>query len=233
MRTVSIVIKSYPKDYGFLSYCLRSLQKFARDFSEIIVMLPREHPLTLTAETVVLLDTPESYMMQQVAKMNCDQHTKADYVLHTDSDVCFTRPITPDYFFHAGKPIWTMTPWRALEPKEKRIWFHVMAKCIQECPEFEFMRKCATIVPTWLHAEFRKFIQKTHGMTMEQYVLGQPGHEFSEFNCLGFFAWQNYRDTFHWHNTWTDGVPDWPFVQRWSWGGLTDQAKAEMEAVLQ
>lgn len=230
---VDIVIKSYPPDYGFLSYCLRSIHKFASGFNDVIILLPSSYPLPLTAEKVVLLDVPESYMSQQVAKLNADLHTQASHILHFDSDMLFTDPVTPGFFFKDGKPVWVITPFDEAEDDEKRAWLHVMVKCLREMPKFEFMRKCAIIVPRWLYAEFRSFIEKTHGMTMEAYVMSQPGHEFSEYNCLGFYAWIYHRDAFHWHDTSVDGVPKWPFIQKWSWikGGVENH-RDEFELLL-
>jgi hypothetical protein len=231
--TVDIVIKSYPADYPWLAYALRSLQKFATGFNDIIVLLPKSSPLNLTAEKVVYLDAPEGYLQQQVAKLNADRHTQADYIVHWDSDMIATAPFTPDIFFHNGRPVWTMTPWGDMPGQvEKKAWYHVMAKCLQECPPYEFMRKCAIIAPRWLYAEFRAFIEATHGMTIEAYVMNQPGHEFSEYNCIGFFAWLKHRDKFHWHDTTKDGVTAWPWKQFWSWSGLTPEIKAEIETLL-
>ena len=232
MPSTCIVVKSYPKDYPWLAYCLRSIQKFCTGFSEVIVMIPREHPLPLTKETVVLMDAAESYLSQQVAKLNADLHTEADYIVLMDSDCIFTRKVTPDYFFYHGRPAWTVTPFSECSDTERKAWLHVMVKCVQKMPEHEFMRRNCIIVPRWIFPLFRKFIQDTHGMTMEQYVMSQPGHEFSEFNCLGFYAWLNHRDEFHWHDTSIDGIPKWPFQQRWSWGGLTPAIREEMEKVL-
>ncbi len=231
MPSTAIVIKSYPKDYEWLAYALRSINKFCTGFSEVIVMLPRSNPLALTVETTVLLDTQEGYLHQQSCKLNADYHTQADYILHWDSDMIATRPFTPDFFFHDDKPIWAVTPFDNAAEDEKKAWLHVMVKCLREMPPFEFMRKCAVIAPRWIYPLFREFIQQTHKVSMEQYVTTQPGHEFSEYNCLGFYAWLYQRESFHWHNTDTDGIPDWPWRQFWSWGGLTPEIKAELDEI--
>lgn len=229
---VDIVIKSFAPDYGWLAFCLRSIQKFATGFNKVIVMLPRSAPLTLTAEDVVLLDSSESYLSQQVAKLNADHHSEADYILHIDSDCCLTAPLTPDYFFKNGKPIWVITPFDAAPEDEKKAWLHVMVKCLRQMPPYEFMRKNVLIVPRFLYIEFRKFIEQVHGCSMDAYVMSQPGREFSEYNCLGFFAWLKHRDVFYWHDTTIDGVPEWPFRQGWSWGGLTSKIREELEGIL-
>tara|TARA_R110000868_G_scaffold64854_5_gene194624 strand:- start:997 stop:1686 length:690 start_codon:yes stop_codon:yes gene_type:complete len=224
--TVDIVIKSYPPDYGWLAYCLKSIAKYASGFNDVIVMLPRSAPLNLTLEKTVYLDTPEGYLQQQVAKLNADLHTGADYVLHVDSDMVFTRSFSPKDFFHAGKPIWSIGPF---DPESKKAWYHVMAKCLQECPPYEFMRKCAVLVPRDLYAKLREFIEQTHCISMDAYVMSQPGHEFSEYNCLGFYAWLKHRDRFHWQEI--NGKEDWPWIQHWSWGGLTPEIRQKLEEI--
>lgn len=230
--TVDLVIKSYPADYPWLAYALRSIHKFATGFNDILVLLPKSHPLPLTAEKVILLDVPENYRSQQVAKLNADRHTKADYILHFDSDMIFTKPVTPEFFFKDGKPTWIVTPFDDAAEDEKRAWLHVMVKCLREMPPYEFMRRCAVIAPRWIYAEFREFIQRVHKQPMESYVMNQPGNEFSEYNCLGFYAWLYHRDKFAWHNTATDGVPEWPFRQFWSYGGLKPAIRNEIEIAL-
>lgn len=238
---VEIVIKSYPKDYEWLSYCLRSIQKFCHGFNGVVVLLPKSAPLVLTAEKVVLLDVEEGYLSQQVAKLNADHHTKADYILHFDSDMIFTKHVTPEFFFRDGKPVWTITPWWDLEKgreeqplvaNTKKPWFGVMAECLLECPPYEFMRKCAVIAPRWIYKDFRDFFLKEHKVSMEEYVMNQPPNRFSEYNCLGFFAWLNHRDKFYWNDTTVDGFPTWPFMQKWSYGGLTPEIRAEFERIL-
>lgn len=232
MTKVDLVCKSYGKDYPWLSFALKSVQKFCTGFNQIMVLLPRSEPLNLTAETVVYLDTQESYLHAQVAKLNADLHTEADYLVYFDSDMVFTRPINPRFFFREGKPIWVMSPWDSLyKGGEKKAWYHVMAKCLQEAPPYEFMRKCAVIVPRHVLQGFRDFIQRTHGCSMDHYVVSQPGNEFSEYNCLGFYCWLFHRDEFYWHDTSKEGVPVWPFKQFWSWGGLTPEIRTELENI--
>lgn len=230
--TCDIFIKSYIPDLHWLAYALRSIAKFSNGFRRTVVALPPDHGLNLTQEHVVICPGPESYLYQQVCKLNADLRTDADFILHFDSDMILTKPVSPEFFFKDGKPIWVITPWGVLSEDEKKAWMHVMVKALREFPPYEFMRKCAVMVPRWLYAEFRAHMEKLHGFSMEAYVMNQPGHEFSEYNCLGFYAWLYHRDKFYWHDTTVDGVPKWPFQQRWSWGGLTQEIKNELEIAL-
>lgn len=233
-ETAAIVIRSYRNDFQFLYYCLRSIQKYVRGFCEIIILVPArdvEFLSHLTVEKVIGVedDGTKGYLLQQANKLHADLHTQADYILHIDSDMWFTAPVVPSFFFREHKPSWVVTPWTAMGQDEKKAWMHVLVKALQEFPPYEFMRKCAVMIPRWLYSAFRDHMQKLHGVDLTSYVMNQPGHEFSEYNCIGFYAWLYHRDKFYWHDTTKDGIPKWPFRQAWSWGGLTPELKAEME----
>ncbi len=231
--TVDIFIKSYPGDFEWLTYCLRSIHRFGSGFRRVVLCVPPDHGLSLTQEALLILPEQQpGYLFQQVCKLNVDLHTDADYILHIDSDTIFTRPVDSSYFFVNGKPRWVVTPFDEAPEDEKKAWLHVLVKCLREMPPYEFMRLGAHICPRESYAGFREIFPRIHKLTMEQYVMNQPGHEFSEFNTLGFFNWLYRRDKFHWHNTSTDGVPDWPILQAWSWGGLTQEIRNKFEMIL-
>lgn len=230
---VDIVIKSYPPDFEYLKYCLRSIYRFASGFRRVMLMLPPDHGLQLTQESIYIKPGPESYLYQQVCKLNADLHTDAQFLLHLDSDCVLTQPVTPATFMENGKPRWLMTPWKdCLE--SKKCWFHVMAKCVQEAPTHEFMRRHGIMIPHWAYGGFREFIQATHGLSMDAYVMNQPGHEFSEFNTIGFWLWLHHRDAIHWHDTSVEGIPPCPIEQAWSWSaaGITQEYRNRMEMLL-
>lgn len=229
--TTSIVIKSYPNDYQWLGYCLRSIQKFCTGFSEVVVILPRAHPLPLTAERVVLVDMEENYLTQQVCKLNADLHSKAEFIVHCDSDCIFTRPVTPATFMHKGKARWLMTPWEQC-PDAKRAWYHVVAKLFLDVPTHDFMRKSTICCPRFAYAAFRQFILDQTGYPMDAYISNQPNREYSEYNTLGFFLWKYHREQISWHDTSTKGVPEPWEMQSWSWGGLTPEIRQKMEEIL-
>ncbi len=234
--STAIFIRSYDKDFPWLNYCLRSIQKFATGFCEVIVAVPEGQAKLLkhlTAETVIEVhDGKPGYLAQQMDKLNADLHSGADRILHFDSDSVFTRPVKPETFINGIKPIWVMTPFDKEDEDKKKFWMHVMFKCLRRVPEHEFMRKVAIMAPRELYPAFREHIERVHGMSMETYVMNQPGHDFTEYNCLGFYAWLFHREKLHWHNTTTDGVPDWPFRQFRSWDGLDDATRDYMEELL-
>lgn len=233
--SAAIFIRSFIKDYEFLFYCLRSIHKFASGFSEIIIAVPegQQGPLShLTAETVITVhDGQPGYLAQMDSKLHADLHTKSEFILHCDSDVYLTRPITPQTFMEGDKARWLMTPWSECHDARK-AWFGVMATCLRECPTHDFMRRNTIMVPRWAYGAFREFIQQEHGVTLTHYVMNRPAHEFSEYDCLGFYLWLHHRDKIAWHDTSVMGVPPANEIQHWSYGGLTPEIRQEMEAAL-
>lgn len=236
MRTV-IFIRSFRKDFEYLSFCLRSIQKYARGFDEIVVVVPEGHEKELqhlTAERVTTThDGHPGYLAQQDTKVHADTYAPhADFLVHIDSDCVFTQPVTPETFMREGKPLWLVTPWTHMSADDKRSWYHVMCKCVQDCPPYEMMRRHGICLPRWSYKAFRDFIQKTHGITATEYIMSQPAHEFSEFNCLGFYLWLHHRDKFSWWNTAEEGVPPTVLDQYWSHEPMSDETRRKLTNAL-
>jgi hypothetical protein len=233
--TCDVFIRSYEKDFEWLTYCLRSLAKFAHGFREIVIAVPTGHELQLdhlTRERIVTVnDAQPGYMAQQVTKLTADLHTNADFILHIDSDTILTRPVSPDDFLMHGKPNWLITPWSVLHPDDKLAWYPVMTKCLLESPRFEFMRRNLMMIPRWAYGLFRDEIKRLHGIPMDAYVMNQPGHAFSEYNCLGFFLYLYHHDKVNWIDT-TKHLFQTFEKQAWSWGGITPEIRAEIERIL-
>lgn len=231
--TCDIFIKTYPRDAEWLVYCLRSIQKFVTGFRDIIVAMPEDMDFPLTLEKIVRLPGPESYLYQQVAKLHADCHTDADCILHIDSDSILAIPVTPETFLREGKPVWLYRPLHAGSQEEK-AWLHVMTKCLGRAPAWEYMCKSTIMVPRAGYGLFRDFVQKRHGMSLDAYVMNQPCNEFSEYNCLGMFLHTFYPGLCHWRNIESEeGPPPRWERQYWSWGGLTENIRREMEVLLQ
>ncbi len=233
---VPILIRSYAPDFEWLSYCLKSIHKFASGFQEIVIITPEaDAPLLghLTAERVIPVhDGVPKYLCQQSDKLHADIHCpNADFICHIDSDCILTQPVTPQTFMRDGKPLWLMTPWKDCF-ESKKTWAHIMLKCVQEYPEHEFMRRHGQLLPRWAYGAFRDFIQNAHGMTMTEYVMSQPGHEYSEFNTMGFYLWLYHRDKISWWDTSVEGVPPAVMDQHWSWGGMTQELRNKLAVSL-
>lgn len=231
--TTDIFIKSYHKDFPWLSNCLRSIQRFGTGFRDIVIVIPDTDNLDhLTIEKVVKVkEYGEGYMFQQSVKLHADLYTDADMIVQLDSDCVFTRPVSPESFMTEGKVDWLYTPWGNVGEDAKRAWGEVMRKCIGEDPPAEFMRRSSQMIPRWALQEFRGFIAERHGVGTEHYIMSQPGRHFSEFNCIGFYLWLHHHEKVNWINT-EEGLPPNLVRQFWSWGGLTKDVNREIQQIL-
>lgn len=234
--STSIFIRTYHADLGWLSYCLRSIQRFCSNFKEVVITIPegQKHLLShLTAERVIgVYDAQPGYKGQQVSKLTADIHTDSQFVLHCDSDCIFTKPVTPQTFMRDNKALWYWRPWKDCADEERKAWMHVTTKLLQSFPPGEFMRKSTMMIPRFGYAALREFIQKTHGIPMEAYLMNQPNNEASEYNYMGAYLYEHHRERVAWHNESVDGPPPSNELQFWSYGGLTEEIRNKMEAIL-
>lgn len=181
--TTSIFIKTYPADRMWHEQCLKSIAKFCAGFEEVRVTEDEKG---------------NGYLNQQVVKLNTDKYCRGDFILITDSDTLFTIPITPDTFMDNGKPMWFYALKENVLKADKgtQKWFDCMERFLGAKPHHEFMRRQPFFVPRWLFQAFRQFCWQRHGKSVEDYVMAQE--EFSEWNCLGFYAWTFHREAFAW-----------------------------------
>ena len=190
MRT-DIFIKTCSHDADYHRYCLESIEKFCSGFGGV---------------NVVEGDHPKGYLEQQVVKLHADTYCpEADYILVNDSDTLFTEPVTPESFMRDGKPMWFYTPLESVSQDARKTWVPVMTDFMGQKPPAEFMRRQPFMFPTWILKEFREFCQKKRHVGITDYVMAQ--RQFSEYNCLGFYAWVHHRDAFSWVNTDEETLP--------------------------
>lgn len=240
--TASIFIKSYPPDYGWLSYALRSINKFCHGFSEIVVAIPEGSDLPLTQERVVKIPEPaeHNYLWQQCCKVSADKHCKGDMIVYFDSDAIFTKDVYafdsiegPSPFVTDGKPLWLMTPMAEVTAGDKNAHAHAtsMRNFSGVEPEWEYMRRLAQMIPRWANAALREFCWDRHKTSFEAWAMAQPFRGVTEFNHFGQLLHAEYPNFFHFHDT-RFGVPESFVNQRWSWGGLTNEIRQEIESIL-
>lgn len=239
--TTSIFLKSYPPDFGFLSFCLKSIHRFAVGFNEIVVVIPSDSDLPLTQEKLIKIVEPASehsmhgagYDYQQVVKMNADKYCKSDFICHMDSDSVFTKTVTPQDLMVDEKPIWLMTPMAEVVSGDKNSTAHAesMERFSGTRSEFEFMRRIGQVIPRWAYPAFREYCVDRHSKTFEQWAMSQAFRGVTEFNHMGQFLYENYRNFIHFHDT-RFGLPDCFVRQFWSWSGITDEIRKELDMIL-
>lgn len=232
--TCDIVIRSWLNDFEWLKYSLRSIQRFATGFRNVIVIVPNgQVPPTGVSEKVFYVhESGEGYMRQQVSKLYADAFTDAEFMAYLDSDTIWTHPVTPDDLIVDRRKVrWLYTPYSSLTGDESRTWVEPTGKVMKQSVGNEFMRRHPLVAPRWALESFRQWMWREHGMSLESYVMAQPNREFSEWNALGAYLWFHHHDKVHWMNT--DDDMGTTFVwQGYSWGGLSDAIKADLERAL-
>lgn len=232
--TTDIFVKTFPNDHEWLKYCLRSIQRFATGFRRVVVVASNGFPPpTGTNENVFYVHEPENgYLWQQVVKLHADCFSDAEFFVQLDSDTIFTRPVCPENFIVGNRrPRWLYTPYASLTGDESRTWQEPTSKVMSRPVEHEFMRRHPHCIPAWALREFRAWMWRIHGMSLESYITSQPGRQFSEYNAIGAWLWFYHRDKIEWQNT--DENMGTTFVhQSHSWGGLSEPIRADLEAAL-
>jgi hypothetical protein len=229
-----IFIKTYPKDYPWLEYCLRSIVKFASGFRRVIVISPDTNfgfEIPRGIEVQLVQDREPGYLWQQAVKLRADAYTDADEILFMDSDCIFTEQVSPETFKRGDKVLWMMTPWSEVTDQNAREqWLPSMTRFLGHVPAYEFMRRHPFLFPRWLFDELRKFCDFMHGMDLDKYIMNSGA--FSEFNSAGGYAFSAHNDKFVWMDTSKEASPPVVVMQHWSHGGLDDAAKGKMDLAL-
>jgi len=234
----AIFIKTFPGDYAFLEYALRSIERFCSGFEEVVIVAPtKDCPRTKHRGRIhVIPDHLYGYLWQQLVKLRADEFTTADHILFHDSDCVFTQLVTPETFMRDGKIVWDYTPWPSTRSDERAAWQPVVDAWLGVPSAGSYMTRHPFVLPRWLLPKIREFCLNAHGKPLSQYVL--DGYDpinmltFSEFNCAGAYAHAYHRDQFVWRDTTKEPISPPVIHQEWSRGGLTPEVRSRLEEIL-
>lgn len=198
---VDLWICSLPRDYQWLDYCLRSIEKYFTGWRRIHVAIPPRvcRPANWANHGRIdwhaeLLGFRSGYVCQQLTKMLAFQECDADYLCFVDSDHVCVTPTDVAHYFDAGRPqIWARTfadvrrlpdgtegvtaaaaKWQ--QPAEAALGFPCPWFTLEFLPivyHRETLRRCA------------EHVQQIHGKPLVDYgrEVKHPG--FGEFLVLG------------------------------------------------
>jgi hypothetical protein len=241
-RTFDIFIKAYPPDYPWLQLCLQSIHDHVKGFNKIIVVAPDDKaPVGSKEELLVKPEYDKSekepdkdgYLGQQIAKLYADMYSQADYIMHVDCDVLFTRPTTLMDFVDSSQGAirvkWLYTPYEKVD--SAKCWQPITGKFLKRRVDFEFMRRAPQMIPRWLYPKLREHCYLTQEVSLSDYIWQQPRREFSEFNALGAYAYYYHHTEFAWQNTLEGELPVSQARQFRSWDGL-DVNREEINRIL-
>jgi hypothetical protein len=233
-----ILIRTWRKDLPWVELCLAAIERYARGFRSVVVVLPRSAEPWLrryvrsSARVRVELcrDFPDDYLGQQVTKLFADTYSDADLVCHVDSDCILSRPTTPEDLAPHGRPRVVMRPYSLLG--RHWPWRGPTEEFLRWPVEHDFMQQPPFVYPRSLYSEVRAHSEVVHRQDIETYVMSRPPRGFSEFNVLGAFGRVRHPDDFIWVDSSLEdpgrGCSRW----YWSWAGLDRSTRKEIEALL-
>lgn len=223
-----IFIKSYPKDYRFLTHCLRSIQRHAFGFHEIVVALPVGESLPLTKERVV--NVPEfgnGYYRQMAVKLQADRYTDCEFIVFLDSDCVLTRDFFASELFDHGAPKLLRRRWD--EAGDGICWKEPADKALGFETEYDTMCCHPSIYRRDTLQRLRAHMEALHGMPLDQYVLEQE--RFIEFVTVGNFALTKEPELYSIIEYGPNDCFPRPLRQFWSHGGFTPEVTEELKQI--
>jgi hypothetical protein len=215
-----------------LHYALTAIRTWCRGFTEVVVVTPRtgssavRRAVSGDVRLEVCPDYRDDYLGQQVTKLYADDFTASEFICHVDSDVIFTRPVTPAALFADGRP------WIARRPVSDlgrhRPWLAPTETFLGQPVTHDFMQQPPFTYPRWIYPELRALCVERHGLPLDRYVMGQRPRGFSEFNVLGAHAHTAHPASFTWYEATSGQVPR---LCRWYWSraGIDADLRRELD----
>lgn len=259
---VEILIVTYWKDFPWLVYCLRLIQKFCRGFQGVTVVLPRRDlekmitvvsphvpsgPLRIVLRTFDEMDGKGMlHHMVMMAKADELLPFGTKYVLTCDADCMFRMPTNPEHYFWNDKPYYIIRSWASLTTEDPR---NPGSKVVSDCLQWkgptdaqvgfdtEIFGMCMNTVvfPIDFFPKYRAHVEKVHHKSFAEVILGGR-NEFPQtsmdFTAMGACAHRFMRERWHWFDV---ERPPYPVDRKqafWSHGGLTEDARNQIEGLL-
>lgn len=229
--SVALVVRSYDKDFCWLDWSVRCMEKYLTGIDEKILITPRgQRPALETLDYFdkhVFSDEDQrchGYIAQQIDKLTAWQHTQCEYLYFNDSDCMYKEPFDArskliDGRCHLYREKWdTVAEWG-------HFWRDVIRRYIGIESEYEYMR-CQPIVHP-VHV-IRALLDSHPNLFDEARKLPIGNGEFSEFNLVGAFAAEHMPDRY----IFSEGPFDSPVKAYWSHGGFTEEIASEIALLL-
>lgn len=208
MKT-EILIVSFQRDLEFLRCALRSIQKFARGFSGVTVLVPHQEEAMFGFVTKMgfkLIGYQEwsknGFMAHADQIIHADQWCpEADAILFMDSDCLFWEEAEPfDYIYARRRPILYRERYDTLTNKLRLNWQAAVISATGITPYWETMVRHPAIHIPEVFQKTRELIKQRTQMSATLYINGCVGtfpQSFAEFPTLGAVAIEHFADRYH------------------------------------
>lgn len=238
----SILICSYKRDFPYLKFCIRSINKYARGFHEVVIQIPDTDwteftdligPEIMSQNEVKYVPIAgkewpgKGFLWHEAQILHADKLCRnADFISHMDSDAFFTEPVTPETFIKDGKPYLQYESFDSIGKRHPGVleW----QKCTQACLPFdvklETMRGLPHTYEINTYEKTRDLMMLHTKMDVNEYIM-QQRNEFPQTFCehvtLGNVALQCFANDYEAINMEHQENKDrsrYPVIQLWSHG---------------
>lgn len=217
--SIDIFIKSYAKDFKLLYYAMESIKKNVTGYNKLCILVPCEDKIAFDrmfprknlpkkTDVSIITEYGNRYLFQQLCKMQAYKYCNSEYILFTDSDCLFDKPVNFQDIVKGGKPEILYTDYSKVEGAI--CWKEPTEKFMGEKVKWEYMRRNFLVY----HKSTLEAIAKGY-LDLEDIVMSSD--RFSEFNCLGAYAFKNERKKYSFVNTDTWEYVEPLGIQLWSW----------------
>jgi hypothetical protein len=204
-KRIDIFIKSYRNDFWLLQIALKSIARNVTGYNTIVLLIPEKdkHDFDtriLPERTLIhyIDDKTPGWLYQQVCKLQAYKYSYADYIVFSDSDAFWYKPVNVQDLVKDDKPEILFTHYSQLP--DAIIWKKPTEEILGVTVEYEYMRR----LPLCYHRSTLEELNIKYP-NLEEIIMSSP--RFSEFNLLGAFAVNNHPEKYTWINT-----DDWKFV---------------------
>jgi len=253
---VEILIVTYRKDFPWLIYALKLINKYCRGFHGVTLAVPhidRSYLSPAMNYGFVRFESfdedPSKGMLNHMVQMASAEKLVPPgtrYVMHMDADCMFHTPSTPEDFFYDNKPQYLFRSWESLSSPDPdnpgakvtsdcAQWHHPTTVQLGKPSEIYAMCRHPTVFPIEFYPLYRDRISAIHGDFEKWMLAGRNVHpqDRMDFTAMGEWAWACMRDAFYWVNCGDrNPYPKDRLKAYWSHGGITPDIKAEIEGYL-
>jgi hypothetical protein len=205
--TMGILIVTCARHMDYLRYCLKSIEKFATGFSEVVVAVEESEAAQFSwirkqRVHVYKPAHPDKGMLShQVVKCRADEiMPSSDAILFVDSDCMFWKPTTPESFVVNGKLRLVRERYADVKNPLRKNWQKAVENSMGFKPEYDGM-VCHGIVH-WreVFPALRKAVEAHTGMKFDEHFTAGRNEfqqEVSEFGSMIAIAIRDLRHRYH------------------------------------
>ncbi len=241
--TTDLLIVTFNRDFPYLKYCLRSVDKFARGFTQVRILVPHEDVNAVTEMIAAMPKTSPTPMMalgyaEKPGKgmlwhmrqiMYADTWSTADVIAHMDADCVFDSEVDPAIHFMDpnGRIILRYEPFNSIIKRHDSMsrWQECTQKILPFPVRHETMRAHPEVYHRSTYELARDLVQHKVNMRIDEYILSCENtfpQTFCEHVTLGNVAIEKQSHLYHPVRQLDDTpTPHNRIFQAWSHGPIT------------